>query len=178
MNLIAEIRAKIAADVFEFSQHAVDQSITRGIGVTEIREAVAMGEVIEDYPNDKYGPSCLVFGTTGQAAARSMQLPIAPNPQDHYRIRARSRSVDPVPATEVAQPMSKENGDRLVQSLVTYSVEYQGSIIIIENVPARVDPETGERFYSPETVEQIQAIVWSDRQPDRMAQTPVFQFAA
>jgi YgiT-type zinc finger domain-containing protein len=74
--------------------------------------------------------------------------------------------------------MMDERADRLVQSLVTYSVEHRGRIVIIENVPARVDPETGERFYSPETVEQIQAIVWSDRQPDRVAQTPVFQFAA
>jgi len=65
MNLIAEIRAKIAEDLFEFSQHAVDQSITREIAVTEIRQAIAAGEVIEDYPKDKYGPSCLVFGMTG-----------------------------------------------------------------------------------------------------------------
>ncbi|MBW3569906.1 MAG: DUF4258 domain-containing protein [Gemmatimonadetes bacterium] len=64
MKLIAEIRAKIAGGRFEFSQHAVDQSITRGISVAEIRQAVAAGEVIEDYPEDKYGPSCLVFGTT------------------------------------------------------------------------------------------------------------------
>lgn len=51
-------------------------------------------------------------------------------------------------------------------------------MIIVENVPARVDPETGEQFFSPETVEKFQAIVWSDREPDRVAQTPVFQFAA
>ena len=70
------------------------------------------------------------------------------------------------------------DADRLVQSPVTYSVEHGGRIVIIENVPARVDPEPGERFYSPETVERIQAIVWSNRQPDRVAQTPVFQFAA
>lgn len=74
--------------------------------------------------------------------------------------------------------MTDGREDRLVQPLVTYSVEYRGRIVVVENVPARVDPEAGERFYSPETVEQIQAIVWSGRQPDRMAQTPVFQFAA
>ncbi len=68
--------------------------------------------------------------------------------------------------------------DRLVERLVTYSVEYKGRIIIVENVPARVDRETGERFYAPETVEQLQEIVWSGRQPDGVAQTPVFQFAA
>lgn len=74
--------------------------------------------------------------------------------------------------------MKYDTDDRMVDRLVTYSVEYEGRIIIVENVPARVDPETGERFYSPETVEQLQALVWSGRQPDRVAQTPVFQFAA
>lgn len=52
------------ADQFEFSRHAVDQSILRRISVQEAREAIASGEIIEDYPEDKYGPSCLVFGTT------------------------------------------------------------------------------------------------------------------
>ncbi|HEX2080139.1 MAG TPA: YgiT-type zinc finger protein [Longimicrobium sp.] len=74
--------------------------------------------------------------------------------------------------------MTNDNEDRLVDQLVTYSIEYGGRVIIVENVPARVDPETGEQFFSPETVERLQAIVWSDRQPDRIAETPVFQFAA
>jgi hypothetical protein len=62
MAIIDDIRAKIADGQFEFSQHAVDQSIVRHISVQELREAIAVGEVIEDYPTDKYGPSCLVFG--------------------------------------------------------------------------------------------------------------------
>jgi hypothetical protein len=62
--MIEEIREKISAGQFEFSKHAVDQSIVRRITVLEIREAVAAGEIIEDYPDDKYGPSCLVLGRT------------------------------------------------------------------------------------------------------------------
>jgi YgiT-type zinc finger domain-containing protein len=62
--------------------------------------------------------------------------------------------------------------------LVTYTIEFSGRVIVIENVPARVDPETGEQFFSPATVERLQAIVWSDRQPDRVMETPVFEFAA
>ncbi len=62
--MIDEIRAKILAEQFEFSQHAVDQSILRRISVQEIREAFANGEIIEKYPQDKYGPSCLIFGRT------------------------------------------------------------------------------------------------------------------
>ena len=38
--------------------------IIRHISVQEVREAIKDGEVIEDYPNDKYGPSCLLLGST------------------------------------------------------------------------------------------------------------------
>jgi hypothetical protein len=62
MAIVDDIRDKIVRGQFEFSQHAVDQSIVRHISVQEMREAIAVGEVIEDYPTDKYGPSCLVFG--------------------------------------------------------------------------------------------------------------------
>jgi hypothetical protein len=72
MDLIEGIRAKVAAGAFEFSQHALDQSIRRHISVAELREAISSGEVIEDYPNDKYGPSCLVLGLT--AAGRPIHV--------------------------------------------------------------------------------------------------------
>lgn len=62
--LMVEIRRKFAEEQFEFSKHAVDQSILRQIRVPEIREAIENGQVIEDYPQDKYGPSCLIFGST------------------------------------------------------------------------------------------------------------------
>jgi heterodisulfide reductase subunit C len=63
-TLIVEIRCKFAEEQFEFSKHAVDQSILRQIRVQEIREAITNGQVIEDYPEDKYGPSCLICGLT------------------------------------------------------------------------------------------------------------------
>ena len=64
MSLLGAIQKKINSEQFEFSKHAVDQSIVRKISVQELREAVVRGEVIEDYPNDKYGPSCLIYGRT------------------------------------------------------------------------------------------------------------------
>jgi hypothetical protein len=62
--MIEEIREKIAAGKFEFSKHAVDQSILRHVTLEDISEAITDGEIIEDYPNDKYGPSCLILGHT------------------------------------------------------------------------------------------------------------------
>lgn len=60
--MIRQICEKIVQNQFEFSKHAVDQSILRHISVQELREAVASGEIIEDYPDNKYGPSCLILG--------------------------------------------------------------------------------------------------------------------
>ncbi|MFQ5822098.1 MAG: DUF4258 domain-containing protein [Candidatus Heimdallarchaeota archaeon] len=65
MSLIEDIRKKISTDEFEFSKHAVDQSIIRRITVQEVREAILRdSELIEDYPDNKYGPSCLILGFT------------------------------------------------------------------------------------------------------------------
>jgi len=49
---------------FELAKHVVDQRIIRGISVKETQELFVDAEVIEDYPEDKYGPSCLILGKT------------------------------------------------------------------------------------------------------------------
>ena len=37
-----------------------------GDSVSAADEAINNGEIIEDYPDDKYGPSCLIFGMTAK----------------------------------------------------------------------------------------------------------------
>jgi hypothetical protein len=60
---------------------------------------------------------------------------------------------------------------------VTYTLLKDDKFYIVENVPARVNVETGEEFFSPQTVERLQRIVWGKKQPDRFIQTPVFEFS-
>jgi hypothetical protein len=48
MTMIEEIHSKIARDLFEFSRHAVNESIIRHISVQELREAIANGMIIEE----------------------------------------------------------------------------------------------------------------------------------
>jgi YgiT-type zinc finger domain-containing protein len=64
------------------------------------------------------------------------------------------------------------------EQTVTYVLEQQGKVVIIEHVPARVCRETGERLFAPETVERLQQIVWEQRTPTRIVETPVFEFVA
>ena len=60
---------------------------------------------------------------------------------------------------------------------VTYSVEVQGRLVLVENVPARVCIETGERLFSPETVERLQRIILGSTRPKRVVETPVYEYA-
>ncbi len=74
MALLDDIRLKIATRQYEFSKHAVDQTILRAISVAELEEAISnRSEVIEDYPEDKYGPSCLILGFTAKGRPLHVQ---------------------------------------------------------------------------------------------------------
>jgi len=70
---LSEIQREVARGNYRFSAHARKQMADRRISVEEVQDAVAGGEVIEDYPEDKYRPSCLVFGLTKAGRALHVQ---------------------------------------------------------------------------------------------------------
>lgn len=67
--------------------------------------------------------------------------------------------------------------ETFVNRRVNYTLEINGEIIVVENVPARVCIETGEQLFSPETVEKLQKMITSKNKPKRVMQVPVFEFA-
>jgi hypothetical protein len=72
-GMLEEIRSKMLGRQYEFSRHTVDQSLIRNISVDEVEEAISgRCEIIEDYPDDKYGSSCLILGFTN--ARRPLHL--------------------------------------------------------------------------------------------------------
>lgn len=75
----------------------------------------------------------------------------------------------------MTQAEYKEN---LIETTVTYSLDINGQFFLIENVPARVNPETDEQFFAPATVERIQEIISQRQQPSRFVETPVYDFVA
>jgi YgiT-type zinc finger domain-containing protein len=64
----------------------------------------------------------------------------------------------------------------MIDTEVTYTLENAGKFCIIENVPARVCKETGEEFFAPETVDNIQKIVKGEKKPVRVIETPVYDY--
>jgi YgiT-type zinc finger domain-containing protein len=59
---------------------------------------------------------------------------------------------------------------------VTYTIEVDGKLVAIANVPARVNTETGEQLFAPETVERLQKMLWEQKQPNRIIPVPVYEF--
>ena len=82
---LARLRAQLLAGEFEFSQHALRRMVERNIADQEIREAGAEAAIIEDYPADKYSPSCLLLGFTRRQRALHLQVSRAPG-QPRVRI--------------------------------------------------------------------------------------------
>ena len=64
----------------------------------------------------------------------------------------------------------------LVEKRVTYTIEVNGKFFLVENVPARVNEETGEQFFSPSTVERLQQLILDEEKPHRIVETPVYSF--
>ena len=76
------------------------------------------------------------------------------------------------------QEMNHWQSEQLTDMLVRYLLDIDGHILVFENVPARVNQETGEQFFSPATVRKIQQIAMSSQSPARTIQAAVFEFAA
>jgi YgiT-type zinc finger domain-containing protein len=70
----------------------------------------------------------------------------------------------------------KDRQEKLVERRVTYTLEHEGKFYIVENVPARVNEETGEQYFSPATVEQLQQMILTPGKPSRVIQTPVYEY--
>ena len=76
--LIFQIRNKIRKGEYRLSDHALKRMIQRSIERLEIEEAVLNGEIIEDYPDDKYAPSCLICGKTNHDRVLHVHVSLPP----------------------------------------------------------------------------------------------------
>lgn len=62
---IDDIRYLISRDQYELSIHAQQERLEDDLDVVEIETALMQGELLEDYPEDPRGESCLVLGYAG-----------------------------------------------------------------------------------------------------------------
>ena len=76
---IEDIQDKINKREYRFSEHAVKRMLKRSIERSEIENAIIKGEIIEEYPDDKYSPSCLIYGKTIDGRDIHVQISLPPS---------------------------------------------------------------------------------------------------
>jgi YgiT-type zinc finger domain-containing protein len=74
--------------------------------------------------------------------------------------------------------MTSYKEEVLIEKRVTYTLQLNGQVFVIKNVPARVNEETGEQFFAPSTVEHLQQIILTGQEPDYFTEVPVYTYAA
>lgn len=79
MKSLSALRVQLAAGAFEFTQHALRRVVERNISEGEIRQAGGQAVIVEEYPADKYSPSCLLLGFTGGQRPLHIQVTRAPD---------------------------------------------------------------------------------------------------
>lgn len=73
------IQEKVQKGEYYWRQHAIERSIEREVSEEEIADVILNGEIIEEYPEDKYGPSCLIFGRTRTGRPVHVQCSLPPS---------------------------------------------------------------------------------------------------
>lgn len=76
--MIEDIRRKVIAGSHRFTIHAFERCVERGISPKQVKSAILAGEIIEDYPEDKYGHSCLISGITDDGKILHVQCSVEP----------------------------------------------------------------------------------------------------
>ncbi|MFI5200909.1 MAG: DUF4258 domain-containing protein [Candidatus Kapaibacterium sp.] len=64
MKTLTNIRESLGEGRIELTAHALKRMVERNISKREIMETSTNLELIEDYADDKYYPSCLLLGYT------------------------------------------------------------------------------------------------------------------
>lgn len=72
--IINNIQDKINKGQYRFSDHAIKRTIDKSFDRYDVEEAIFGGEIIEDYPDDKYTPSCLIYGKTKKGRDSHVQI--------------------------------------------------------------------------------------------------------
>ena len=80
MKPFAEICHQLSAGEFEFSRHAFKRVVERNISNDEITQLSEKAELIENYPEDKFSPSCLILGFTHKNRLLHIQVSFADTP--------------------------------------------------------------------------------------------------
>lgn len=63
------------------------------------------------------------------------------------------------------------------ERLIRYVQDFEGRVVIVENVPAEVCTQCGEKYLRSDVAEKVQSLVWDPPSPKRRDEVPVYDLA-
>jgi len=76
--MLDEIKKKVSIGDYRLTIHAFERCVERNVFPDELKDVILSGEIIENYPEDKYVPSCLIHGTSETGKILHVQCSIDP----------------------------------------------------------------------------------------------------
>jgi hypothetical protein len=76
--MIESVKEKVESGEYRLTVHAFERCVERNISPDQIKSVILSSEIIEEYPEDKYGPSCLMRGTTAEGQILHVQCSFEP----------------------------------------------------------------------------------------------------
>ncbi|MDP3767745.1 MAG: type II toxin-antitoxin system MqsA family antitoxin [Dehalococcoidia bacterium] len=65
----------------------------------------------------------------------------------------------------------------LERKTIRYTSEYEGKVVVVENVPALVCTQCGEALLEPDVAEKLQEIVWGKSGQAHRLEVDAYDFA-
>ena len=76
--MIDTIQKQVKSGNYRYTIHGFERSVEREISPKETEDVILSGEIIESYTDDKYGPTCLIYGKTEKGRILHVHCSIDP----------------------------------------------------------------------------------------------------
>ncbi|MSQ28418.1 MAG: DUF4258 domain-containing protein [Dehalococcoidia bacterium] len=162
---MAQVARAVAAGRYRYTYHGAQQRIARRIQRDDVETALANGAVIEDYPDHRFGPACLVLGRAASGEPLHVVCSLREIVDIIYRLPAGPGGMGAgLPHKEVAMTQASADrcsvcGARLKAQHISYTQELDGQVFIVREAPADVYPKCGEQYLAPGAVDAIQELI-------------------
>lgn len=145
-----------------YTQHALDEMNGQDELITskEVKEVLFKGEIIEDYPDDKRGHSCLMFAITTNE--RPVHIVCAPKEEYLAIITAYVTYFGEMGARfqdEEEEMKCLLCKGEMEKSQVTYTIDRKGYHLFLEKIPAYVCSQCGEKYFEEKEIDAIQNMI-------------------
>jgi len=179
-----EIKSKIRNDQYDFTLYAEIQRRADDLCFYQIEDAILTGEILEQYPDDGRGESCLMLGfcdnipihvVCGKRGERIVIITTyVPKPPKFLDPWTRSKKVETKRCISCG---SFEYEERKTD----YLYSYKGNYLLVPNTPVEVCLNCGMVYFDAKVLKEIErrffAIQKKTEKPDSYVELPLAAYA-